>query len=123
MAGVPVTLTRCGYTAPAAQTLVTIATDDDLTPAIDITGASFGGLLIPATVNGTSLSFTVSNAVDGTFYPLNDVDNASIALTITSATAAAVALPAELFAFNFFKIVCATAQSTTDTQFVVTLRP
>lgn len=115
-------LRRGGYTAPLVETLVTIATDDDLTPAIDITGASFGGLLIPDTVNGTSLSFTVAATASGTFYPLKDSTNASIALTITSATAAAVPLPPELFAFNYFKIVCATAQTTTDTQFVVTLK-
>src|SRR5688572_19357027 len=95
---------RGGYTAPSVQTLVTIAVDADLTPAIDITEASFGGLLVPATVNGTSLLFHVSDAKDGTYYQLFDADNAAVALTITSATAAAQALPAELFAFNWFKI-------------------
>ena len=115
-------MVRGGYTAPSVSTLVSIGTDDDLTPAIDIREAAFGGLLVPATVNGTSLSFTVSDTLAGTYYALKDKDNASIALTITSATASAVALPAELFAFNFFKIVTATAQSTTDTQFIVTLK-
>ena len=122
MTGPSVTLTRDAYVAPAASTLVSIGTDDDLTPEIDITSAAFGGLLVPATVNGTSLSFTVSDVSGGTFYALKDKDNAAISLTITSATASAVALPAELFAFNFFKIVTGTAQSTTDTQFIVTLR-
>jgi hypothetical protein len=113
---------RGGYTAPLVETLVTIATDADLTPAIDIRGASFGGLLIPATVNGTSLVFHVSDATDGTFYQLFDADNAAVALTITSATAAAQALPAELFAFNAFKIETVTDQADTNTQFVVTLK-
>lgn len=115
-------LRRGGYRAPLVETLVSIATDADLTPAIDITGAAFGGLLIPATVNGTQLLFHVSDEKDGTYYQLFDESNAAIALTITSATAAAQALPAELFAFNFFKIETVTDQSTTDTQFVVTLK-
>ena|SRR5215218_3933997 len=115
-------LRRGGYRAPLVETLVTIAVDDDLTPAIDITKAAFGGLIVPATVNGTSLSFTVSDTETGTYVALRDSANASIALTITSATATAVALPPELFAFNWFKIVTATAQSTTDTQFIVTLK-
>lgn len=112
---------RGGYRAPLVETLVSIAVDDDLTPAIDITKAAFGGLIVPATVNGTSLGFVVSD--DGTtFTTLRDSSNAAIGLTITSATATAVALPPELFAFNYFKITCATAQTTTDTQFVVTLK-
>jgi hypothetical protein len=115
-------LRRGGYRAPLVETLVTIATDADLTPAIDITGAAFGGLLIPATVNGTSLLFHVSDEVAGTYYQLFDADNAAIALTITSATAAAQALPAELFAFNFFKIETVTDQADTNTQFIVTLK-
>ncbi len=115
-------LRREGARAPLVETLVDISADTDLTPAIRIIDASFGGLLIPSTVNGTSLSFTVSDTESGTFYALQDADGASIALTISSGTAAAVALPPELFAFNFFKIVTATAQADTDTQFVVTLK-
>ena len=48
MTGPSVTLTRDAYVAPAASTLVSIGTDDDLTPEIDITSAAFGGLLVPA---------------------------------------------------------------------------
>lgn len=115
-------LVRGGYTAPSVSTLVSIATDDDLTPAIDIREAAFGGLLVPATVNGTELTFTVSDTLAGTYYALKDSSNTAIKLTISSATASAVPLPAEVFAFNFFKIATTTAQSTTDTQFVVTLK-
>ena len=45
-----------------------------------------------------------------------------IALTVTEATASGPPLPPELFAHNFFKIKTATAQSTTNTQFIEELR-
>ena len=118
----PATIIRSTSTAPLESTLVDISVDDDLTPAFDLRAAAFGGLIVPATVNGTSLSFLVSDDREGTFVPLNDADGSNIVLTIASATAGAVALPPELFAFNWAKVVCATAQTTTNTQFIVTLR-
>ncbi len=113
-------LRRGGYTAPLVETLVDISADDDLSPAIDITGAAFGGIMVPATHNGTSIGFTVS-ADGATFSTLTDADNAAITITCTNATAAAFPLPAELFAFNYFKISPG-QQSTTDTQYVVVLK-
>lgn len=115
-------LTRGGYTAPITQTLVDISADADLTPAINITEASFGGLLIPATVNGTSILFHVSDTESGTYYALTDASNVAIGITCSSGTASAHPLPPELFGFNWFKIETATDQADTDTQFTVVLK-
>lgn len=104
------------------STLITIATDDDLTPAIDIREAAFGGLIVPGTVNGTEITFLVAATEDGTYVPLTDGNNSPIALTVTEATASGPPLPPELFAHNFFKLKTTTAQSTTDTQFIVELK-
>jgi hypothetical protein len=118
MAGSNVTLNRTAYVAPSESTLVDINVDDDLSPAIDIRGAAFGGLIIPDTHNGTSIAFLVAATADGPFAALP----ASTNLTVVSATLAAWPLPAELFGFCYFKISPG-QQSTTNTQYIVTLRP
>ena len=111
---------RNGVVAFPDFTLVDISVDDDLSAAIDISEFAFGGIQVPATHDGTSIGFTVS--VDGVSYvTLKDASNAAIVITVSNNTASAHPLPPELFGFNYFKIAPGT-QSTTDTQYLVSLR-
>ena len=113
-------LKRNGVIVFPDVSLVDISVDDDLSAAIDIREYAFGGISVPATHNGTSIGFTVS--VDGTTYAtLKDSANGAITIVTSDATASAHPLPAELFAFNYFKISPGT-QSTTDTQYLVALQ-
>lgn len=115
-----VNILRDGVDVPLAKTIVlATATTSE---AINISKAAFGGITVPATVDGTSIGFSVCATEGGTYVTLRDTANAAIALTITAATATAVALPPELFGFNYFKIVCGSTQTTTDTQFIVSLK-
>ena len=113
-------LKRIGVQVFPDASLVDISVDDDLSAAIDIREYAFGGIQVPATHNGTSIGFVVS--VDGTTYATLKTDaNAAITIVTSDATASAHPLPAELFAFNYFKISPGT-QSTTDTQYLVALQ-
>ena len=115
-------LIRSSWTAPLERSVIDISEDNDLSLPIDIRQAAFGGLIVPDTVNGTEITFLVAAEEDGTYVPLTDGDNSPIALAVTSATASGPPLPPELFAHNFFKIKTTTAQTTTDTQFLVELK-
>ena len=113
-------LTRSVWTVNPEATLVDISVDDDLTPAINIEAASFGMVYTPSTFDGTAVSFDVCDTEGGTFVPL---ENASSTLvSVTTAASQAFAIPDEVFGARFMKIKCASAQTTTDTQFVVTLK-
>ena len=117
-----VVIERTWKGVPLARTLIDISEDDDLSRAIYIGDVSFGTLHIPSTVKGTSIGFVVSDSENGTFRTLKDSSNAAIGITCSAATASAHPLPPELFGSPWFKITTATAQSSVDTQFLVTVR-
>jgi len=65
-----------------------------------------GGFILPATFTGTAMTFQVSR--DGTnFVALN---NDSGAISKTVAQGKAYALPAEIFAFGWFKFVSGSSE-------------
>lgn len=123
---IPLTTDALGrlWTANASEYLgtvtATVATSGTTSGEVDCRGYTQGGILIPSTFDGTQITFTVCEITGGTFVALYDLTN--VLLTVTSAASRAIPIPAEVFAFGFFKIVTVTTQATTDTIFKVTLK-
>lgn len=80
-------------------------------------GFSFGGVQCPASLSSTTMTFTVSDTYAGTYVAL--VDSAGNAISQTVAASKAWALPAELFAFNFAKLVGGSSEAA-DRTFTIT---
>jgi hypothetical protein len=98
----------------------TIASGATSSDAIKLDGFSFGGIILPSTYDGTAMTFTVSDAVEGTYVALEDDAGASLALVVEASKA--YTLPPELFAFPCCKLVAGTSQSTTATLVSVCLK-
>jgi hypothetical protein len=111
--------------APAAvarregSALVTVNVGQTLSGGVDTAGYGNMGLIVPSDFDGTSISFQVS--VDsGAYVPLYDITNTQVVMTV--AAGRAYDLPGELMVWRYFKLVCGTAQATTNTVFTLVLR-
>ena len=87
---------------------------------ITVDGYSYGGFILPATFDGTAMTFTVCDTYGGTYVALEDSSGNAISLTVEASKA--YAFPPELFAFPYAKMVSGTNQSTTDTVIAVSLK-
>lgn len=94
------------YTLPT-QT-ATIANAATTSSEIKLDGAAFGGVILPATMTGTTMTFTVSDASGGTYVALTD--SAGNAISQTIAASKGFALPPEAFAFPYLKLVSGSAE-------------
>lgn len=104
---------------PHKTLAATVANGGTKSAGVDITGFALCGVILPSTLDGTTLSFEVSTD-DTTYYVLRDTAG-DISLTV--AASRAVALDPALFSgFQYVKIVLAT-QSTTDTNCLLAVRP
>ena len=100
---------------------VTIASGSATSSVLKLDGFAFGGMLLPATYDGTTaITFTVCDTYGGTYVTLEDEDGISV--QVVGEASRAYALPAELFSFPYAKIVAPGNQTTTDTVIVVCLR-
>lgn len=93
--------------------LVTTTIADSATESgvIDKRGYASGLLHIPAGLEGTSFTFKVSDAADGTFTALKDATGNAVSIIGLGSSADIRPLPSELAAVRYFKIVADTAQS------------
>ena len=114
-----VSLIRNVWTVPAAQTLIDVSTDADLTPAFRVETASFGVVHFPAAMTSTAITFTVCDTEDGTFVTL--IDDTGADITYTIAASKAIALPPELFGSRYAKIATGSGEAA-DRQLIVTLK-
>lgn len=88
--------------------------------AVDLAGFRNLGLIVPSTFDGTTITFTVSDTLAGTYVALYDITNTQVGMTI--AASRAYDLPGELCVWRFLRIVCGTAQATTNTVFLLVAR-
>lgn len=88
--------------------------------AVDLAGFRNVGLIVPSTFDGSTITFTVSDTLAGTYVSLYDITNTQVSLTI--AASRAYDLPGEVCVWRFLKIVCGTAQATTNTVFLLVAR-
>lgn len=98
--------------------VVTIANGQTKSAAIALAGVSILGIVTPAAIDGTTLTFEVS--ADGTTYvPLYDSTNALVSLTIAASRGYYLA-PAIFAAWRYAKLVA--TQSTADRIYQVLTR-
>lgn len=107
--------------AGEATASVTIAVGTAISAAFDRGGYRSLMVILPATYDGTSMSFQVSDTLGGTYVPLNDFYGNPVTLPVVAASNAYF-LPGELSAARFIKLVASTNQLTTDTIMTVVLR-
>jgi hypothetical protein len=104
---------------------IVIGTSTTVSPAVDLQGTQLVGIFIPATFDGTALTFTASDTLAGTYVAV-DVDNTSAtAYTVTTSASKYVPLMGtQVFqGLRYIKIVTSSAQTTTDTVFTLATRP
>lgn len=90
------------------QGTTTIANTATTSAAISTHGLSLVGIQFPTTFTGTTVTFTMSDAVDGTYVP---VYNAAGAVSVTIAQARYYALdPKDFQGIQFLKIVSGSAE-------------
>lgn len=62
---------------------IDISEDVDLSDAVDVSGVTVCGAIIPSTYNGTALSFQVS-ADGANYYPMYDTAGNSVSYTVST---------------------------------------
>ena len=94
---------------------VVLATSTTISQAFDARPGAMFGLVVPSTFDGTAITFQVSHD-NVTYQALYDEFNVAVGLTV--AASRSYNLPSALAPWAFWKIVCGSAQTTTDTAFV-----
>lgn len=106
--------------AAEGSAVLTVAIGANLSSELDARGLRNLGIIIPAEFDGTSIMFQISRTSGGTYYPLYDIYNTRVQMTV--AAARAYDLPGELTFASFLKVECVTPQATTVTSLVVLYR-
>jgi hypothetical protein len=115
--------TSAQIVAPVKEsTTVTIAATGTVSTALSLGDKDFVGILLPSTFDGTTITFSVCETVNGTYQPLQ-LSTASVALSITTAASSAITLDPIIFKpWSFVKITSGSTQTTTDTVITCKLR-
>ena len=103
---------------------VTITDAENTTPAdgIDLYGYSLLGISFPTTFDGTTIGFTVSTSLGGTYNQM--LDKNGVAYSKTCAASKYLPLdPTDFAGIQFIKPVAGTNQDTTDTILTFHLAP
>lgn len=95
---------------------VTIANSATTSDALNCgTGRTLVGIILPAGISGTTMTFTTATASGGTYVPVYDVGGAS-AYSVTIGTSRYVPLDPRVFAgCRFLKLVSGSTESGGDT--------
>jgi len=92
-----------GLTRATKDETVTIAESAHLSGAIDMRDYSGGILVMPAAWTTADIGFHISDAIDGTFVPLKDHDDAYVVVDAPDVDTA-FELPPEIFGAHFVKL-------------------
>jgi hypothetical protein len=98
---------------------VTIAASGTTSTVFTLDGYAVGGIILPSQFTGTTMTFLVCDTYGGTYVALEDAGGATISYTVEAAKA--YALPPELFAFPYAKLVSGSSEGAERT-IVVTVR-
>ena len=97
---------------PWKTAILAFATDDDLTPAVDLGGEFQDLLVVIPTITSSTVTVHMSNLLDGTYYPLYILDDDATG-SFASATTQENVPKAVIFhigCIRFIKIACGSAQ-------------
>lgn len=98
---------------------VTIGVGQTTSNAVQVFGTTLLAFITPANLTAANFTFLVSDALDGTYIPLKDM-NTGVALQSQAGTSSQYATqPADFASVGFLKFVGNTAQLTSDA--VITL--
>lgn len=98
-------------------TTVTIANGGTTSAAIEARAYAIYGLIFPAALTSTAMTFTVAEKVDGTYTAL--YDSTGTAVSVTVAASRAFDLPSALASWPYFKIVLGSAEGAARTLYLV----
>lgn len=93
---------------PAATTSAVIASGETASNAIDLDQLLAFGLVCPATVDGTSVTFTAATTSGGTFKTLKNSSGSTISYTIANSSYIALN-PADFYGVRYLKLVTSAA--------------
>lgn len=123
LARFPALLTALGAlkTGPTEGTAtVSVAGGNNVSAAVDTTGMRNMGIRVPSTFDGSQITFQNGDTLAGTYQDIYDITGAQVIMTV--AASRDYDLPGELMWVRFLKIVCGTAQATTNTDFTLFYR-
>lgn len=105
------------FTRTYERDTATIPSGSATSSAVDARAHALFGIVLPSTFDGTSLTITVSTSETGTFQTLEDQYGSAITLTVEASRS--YALPNDVAAWPWFKLVAGSNQTTTDTVITV----
>lgn len=109
-------------TETAQLRTVTIADTEDTSDAVYLEGDTLVGLITDAELDGTAITFEVSNAIDGTYVPLHAPGGTEVSVTV--AASRAVYLDPTIFGgWRFVRLVSGSAQDGADTTITLVAMP
>jgi hypothetical protein len=104
-----------GYQGNLTSKALVIANGQQSSGAGDLTGFTLCGFFTPAALTGTTLTFEVSTAVDGTFVPLKSTTSGT-ALSYTVAASGYYAVdPKDFYGVQFLKVKSGSAEGAART--------
>lgn len=96
------------------QAVITVATDNDLSSAVDLKDFTLSGLIVPAGLSSTTLNFWVS--VDGVnFYQLVDAQNSTVTVDVGATAKAMIISPCCFAGWQYIKIGTGSAEGSNKT--------
>jgi hypothetical protein len=95
---------------------ITIASDDDLSQAVDLCGTQLVGIYTPSNFDGTGIVLWASDAIDGTYVAVQTGITSATQQPITTAASRYIPLTPDITeGLRFIKVGTASAQTTTNT--------
>lgn len=101
----------------------TVSSGGTTSGEVDLRGCQLVGIHVPSTFDGTTITFTAASASGGTFLTVQDGYGSTFTLNTTASRYVPIPSLAVTAGIEFIKLVCGTAQSTTDTVFTLAVRP
>ena len=97
-------------TETAGSTTATIAEGDTVSGAVSLVGVTILGLITPAALTGTALTFQVSASAAGAYVPLHDATGAAVSVTVAASRAYYLS-PAIFAVWRAVKVVSGSAEA------------
>lgn len=92
------------YPQNKLQTTVTIANGATASGEADLGGTTLVGVILPAALTGTTLTFTAASAAGGTFIPVTGSNGSNLSFTVAASKYLAID-PALFHGVRFIKAV------------------